>query len=64
MASKRFYVIDEGDRGIIQSREKENIGFTYVKDAPVGNYLDCYLENHWIISEEDYALLKEAKKNK
>lgn len=65
MATKRFYIIDnelgESD-GIIQTSDKSNVGIAYNKEAPTGMFIDCYLEDRWIITDEEYKLLKEAKK--
>lgn len=67
MATSKFYIIDnpEGNSdGLIQTREKENVGYAYNQEAPVGMFINCSLENHWIITDEEYKLLKELKKQK
>ncbi len=65
MATSKFYIIDNPNGqsdGIIQTREKENVGFAYNQDAPNGTFINCSLENHWIITDEEYKLLKDLKK--
>ena len=65
MATSKFYIIDNPNGqsdGIVQTREKENIGFAYNQEAPVGTFINCSLDNHWIITDDEYKLLKEIKK--
>ncbi len=66
MASQKFFIIDnpnEDSDGIIQGRDKENIGRVWNQDAPDGKFINCTLEGYWIVSEKDYKLIKEYKKN-
>ena len=71
MATQKFHIITnpsgESD-GIIQLRTKENVGFAfheignaYNQDAPDGTFINCSMQDHWIINEEDYKLLKQTK---
>jgi hypothetical protein len=65
MASQKFFIIDNpnGDSdGIIQGRDKINIGRAWNQDAPDGKFINCTLQDYWIVSEEDYKEYKQLKK--
>ena len=65
MATRKFFIIDNpngGSDGVIQTREKENVGFAYNNEAPNGMYISCSLETHWIITNEEYKQLKQCQK--
>lgn len=65
MATQRFHITDterDDADGIIQDREHNHIGLAWQNDAPDGHYITGQLEGYWIVSEEDYKLLKEAQK--
>ena len=66
MASRKFYIIDntqgESD-GVIKNKNKEVVGYAYNQPAPVGSYIECSLDGHWIVTDEDYKLLNKYKKN-
>lgn len=66
MASQKFYIIDNPDGtsdGIIKDREKNQIGLAYQQEAPVGHYISCSLDGYWIVTDEDYKLIKQLKKD-
>lgn len=66
MATRKFHITDtdrEDADGIIQDREHNTIGLAWQNEAPVGHYITGQLDEHWIINEEDYQLLKQAKKD-
>jgi len=66
MASQKFAIIDNpnGDSdGIIKGRDKQVIGRAWNQDAPNGKFINCTLQDYWIVSEEDYKLIKEYKKH-
>jgi len=66
MSSRKFYIIDntqgESD-GVIKNKDKEVIGYAYNQPAPNGTYIECSLDGHWIISSEDYKVLKQKQCN-
>lgn len=65
MATQGFFITDNKDDisdGIISDREKNKIGLAWQHEAPVGHYISGKLDGYWIISDEDYKLLKEIKK--
>ncbi len=65
MATTRFYIIDNNEPnsdGVIKDREKNQIGLAWIQDAPNGKFINCTLQDYWIVSEEDYKLIKEYKK--
>jgi hypothetical protein len=65
MSTQKFYIIDshnEDSDGIIKDREKNEIGRAWNQLAPEGTFINCSLNGYWIISEEDYKLLKQVKK--
>lgn len=67
MATQKLDIIDNHEDfsdGLVYTRDKELIGYAYQNEAPVGHYIAISLDNHWIITDEEYKLLKEAKKNK
>lgn len=65
MATAKFYLIDnpsdESD-GIIQTREKINVGLAWQNEGPNGGYISCGLDKAWLITEEDKVLLDEVKR--
>ena len=67
MASRKFYIIDntEGQSdGVIKNKNKEVVGYAYNQPAPIGSYIECGLDGYWIVSDEDYKLLKQKKNEK
>lgn len=65
MATSRFYIIDtpeESTDGIIQTREKVNVGVAYSQEAPDGTFINCTLKDHWIITDEELKEYKQLKK--
>lgn len=65
MSTSKFYIIDNanGDSdGIIQDREKRNIGRAWNQLAPNGTFINCTLEDYVIISKEEYKQLKQNGK--
>lgn len=66
MATTKFYIVDEYNElsdGRIVSREKVTIGQAWNQPAPDGIYINCSLEGHWIITDEEMKLLNEYKKH-
>ena len=65
MASQRFFIIDDAQGsadGLIQNTEKSNVGIAYNQGAPNGTFINCYLKEAWIITNEEYKEYKELKK--
>jgi hypothetical protein len=65
MATTKLFIIDTNDGisdGIAQTPEKKNIGRAYQSEAPNGYFITVKLENHWIITDEDYKQLNEYKR--
>lgn len=64
MATQKFHIVDNPEDfsdGIISDREKNKIGLAWQNEAPNGFYISGELKDYWIISEEDYKLLKQYK---
>jgi len=64
MATQKFAIIDNNESssdGIIQDREKNNVGLAWIQDAPNGHFINCSLDGYWIVSEEDYKKIKQLK---
>lgn len=67
MATQKIHIIDshaESYDGLVQTPTKENIGIAFQNDAPDGHFITCQLENYWIITDEDYKLLRKIKNAK
>lgn len=65
MATSKIHIIDTNDGisdGIAQTPEKKNIGRAYQSEAPNGYFITIKLEDHWIITDEDYKLLNKHKR--
>lgn len=64
MASQKFYIIDnpEGNSdGVIKDRNKDVVGYAYNQPAPVGSFINCSLDGHWIITDEELKEYKQLK---
>jgi hypothetical protein len=67
MATQKIHIIDteaESYDGLVQTPTKENIGIAWQNDAPTGHFITVQLENHWIVTDEDYKLLRKIKNAK
>ena len=65
MATRKFHIIDTEDGlsdGIIKSPDKRELGRAWQNEAPIGYFITGNLNNHWIITDEEYKLLNKAKK--
>jgi hypothetical protein len=65
MATQKIHVIDtelDTADGIVQTCDKRNIGLAWQNEAPDGHFITCQLEDHWIITDEEYKLLRKLKK--
>lgn len=67
MASQKFHIIDTENEmvdGVITSPDKKKLGVTWINDGPYGNFITGQLDGYWIITDEDYKLLKKIKNGK
>lgn len=65
MASSKFFIVEKENcafDAVIQSLDKKDIGIVIQCEAPVGHYLKCNLDKHWIVTDEEYKLIKQLKK--
>ena len=66
MATRKFFITDNHEPisdGVIKSHDKEKLGLAWQNEAPDGHFISGELKGHWIITDEENTLLKEAKKN-
>lgn len=66
MATTKLHIIDTHDGisdGIAQTPDKRNIGRAYQNEAPIGYYITVQLDDHWIITDEEYKLLNKIKRD-
>lgn len=67
MSSRRFHIIDSQVGkfdGLIKNKNKEIVGYAYNQPAPNGTYIDCSLDGYWLVSDEDYKIIKKYKNEK
>lgn len=65
MATSKIHIIDTEDGisdGIVQTPDKRNIGRAYQNEAPTGYFITVNLQDHWIITDEEYKLLSKVKR--
>ena len=65
MATQKFFIIKNTSGtsdGIVQMLDKGNIGSVYKYEAPDGHFFKVSLDAHWVITDEDYKLLRDLKK--
>lgn len=66
MATKNFFSLSTKDTAdntpadvVLVGKDKKKLGEAYKKTAPSGRtYLVCKLDDHWIITNEEYKQLK------
>jgi len=66
MASQKFFIIKNNNGqsdGIVQTLDKNNIGYVYRHEAPDGHFFKVSLDAHWIITDEEYKQLNKIKKH-
>lgn len=64
MATTKLFIIDTKDGisdGLAQTPDKKNIGRAYQQEAPDGYFITIKLEDHWIVTDEDYKLIRKYK---
>jgi hypothetical protein len=65
MPSQKFFIIKNTDGqsdGIVQTLDKDNIGYVYKYEAPDGHFFKVSLDAHWVITDSDYKLFNQLKK--
>lgn len=66
MATTKIHIIDteaESYDGLVQTPDKRNIGIAFQNEAPIGHFITVQLEDHWIITDEEYKLLNKYKRD-
>lgn len=66
MASRKAHIVDtdlETADGVVQSLDKKVIGLAWQNEGPTTPFITFQLDGHWIITDEEKALLDKAKKN-
>jgi hypothetical protein len=71
MATQSFFVVNSKDLSfqvnsdaVIEGKDKKFLGEAYKKKAPSDRtFLVCKLQDHWIITNEEYKKLKQYDKN-
>jgi len=67
MATQGFFITDTDDGisdGLIKDKDKNLIGRAWQQEAPVGHFINGKLEGYWIITNEEYKILKQKNELK
>lgn len=65
MATSKLHIIDSNEEnidGAVYTPDKRKVGVAWQNDAPTGYFITLQLDNHWVITDEEYKLLKQLKK--
>jgi hypothetical protein len=66
MATSKLHIVDSNEEnidGVAYTPDKRKVGVAWQNEAPVGHYITVQLDNHWIITDDEYKLLNKLKKD-